>query len=264
MKVLAVGALQGWKNSILILTGFSLAEYTLKDLINAQDVVKINGRTKKQILDDPVLKETLEAVENEKIYCKKYIDTILDAASKNEDTLFIIKLHPIEIQLKKNKKEPRYLERLKNIKNIVIIEDTWPIGALLHHCSLMVHYGSTVDLEAYIYEVPTLKLENNIPYNELLCSTIRLTSSTYYGNIDDNQILDKYVKGIKKGTVKFKKNSQTEKQLETIMNYKIGCEYNPSERIAKFLCSNLHKNKLHLSLSEWKEILKKMLELYRR
>lgn len=255
---------QGWKNSILILTGFFLSEYTLKDIINAQDIVNIKGRTKKQILADPVVKETLEAVDNEKIYCQKYIDAILDAAGQNEDTLFVIKLHPIEIQLKRNKKEPEYIKRLKNIKNIFVIDDSWPIGGVLCHCSLMVHYGSTVDLEAYMYEVPTLKLEYNIPYNGLLCSTIRLTSSTYYENIDDKHIIDKYVKGMKNGTVKFKKNEQTEKQLEMIMNYKMGCEYNPSAQMAQFLCSNLHKNKLHLSLSEWNKLLKKMVGLYKR
>ncbi len=254
---------QGWKNSILVLTGFFLSEYTLQDIVNAQDIVNISGRTKKQILEDPVVKEALEAVDNEKIYCKKYIDAVLEAAGQNEDTLFVIKLHPIEIQLKRNKKEPRYIERLKNVKNIFIIEDSWPIGALLPHCNLMIHYGSTVDLEAYIYEVPTLKLEYDIPYNELLCSTVRLTSSTYYENIDDKHVIDKYVKGIKNGTVKFIKNKQTEKQLEMIMNYKMGCEYNPSDQMAQFLCSNLRRNKLHLSLSEWKELLKKVVKLYK-
>lgn len=257
--------LQEWNQVVLVLTGFITSEYTIKDYINAEDIVNIRGKDRKQILNDPVLNEWIRATEYQKVYREKYIDTIIDAAKKNIDTLYVVKLHPLEIRAKRNSSTAiRYIDCLKNIKNILVIDESIPVGALLPYCNLMIHYGSTVDLEAYIYKVPTLKLELRDINNNMLSETNRLTESTYYANVDEMDVIDRYTKGVKDGRISFRINGKIEKQLEDLMNYKEGNNYNPSEKFARFLCTDLKGSVLHIRYSEWKALLGRLVKEFKK
>lgn len=232
---------------VLILTGFSSSEYTENDIVNAQDLISCNKKNKEQYNNE--LKQTMERIKHLRIYREKYITAIVEAVKENGNVLFVVKLHPIEMALRKENRTPQYLGRLEAAgEGVVIIEETCPIGAILPFCDLVVHYGSTVGLEAYIYKIPTLRLDYNDIHNEW-------KAGAYCGDLEDIHIVDRYVKGIQNGSVCFKKNQKIEKQLEDIMNYKIEDEYRPSEEMAEFMCSGLYRNNLHLSIKEWLEIL---------
>lgn len=239
------------RNKILILTGFHTSLYTKQDFIYAQDVVNIMGKSKKEILYDESLTKFCEASSSEKEYCEKYIQHIIEAAAANPDILFIVKLHPQEILI--NKEYPNkieYLKRLENIENIYVLNKSIPIGTLLPYCKLMVHYGSTTALEAYIYKVPTLKLELTKVKNEFMAETQRLTESTFYADIDEENAISKYVTELKTRGNLFNESIIIQRQLYDYMDYVDEKNYKPSEKIANFLCGHLKYHKMCISIGE--------------
>lgn len=252
------------RNKVLILTGFHGSLYSKQNLINAQDIINTEGKCAKEILRDEVFVKWCNTITEEKIYCEKYIQHIVDAARENPDILFIVKLHPQEILIKKNHSNKiKYLDKLKNIENIYIIDKSIPIGALLPCCKLLVHYGSTVDLESYIYKIPTLKLELTNVNNTFLVEATRLTQSTFYADIDDKDAISKYVMELKKRGNLFKECITMQKQLLDYMNYVDEEYYKPSEEIASFLCGNLKYHKLKISFGELYKIINFIIKNYR-
>lgn len=236
---------------VLILTGFHAATYSRKDYIHANDIVNTNQKSKKDILNDKILNKYCNCAEEEKIYSEKYIQHIINAANKNPDVLFAVKLHPQEILIKKNNpRKINYLYSLQGIDNIQIIEESIPIGELMPYFKLLVHYGSTVDLEAYTYKVPTLKIEIRNVNNNFLVEANRLTESTFYADIDEPDAISKFIDELKIKENLFRSNSITEKQLYGYMNYLNKESYKPSMEIAEFLCSNLKFHKLKFSICE--------------
>lgn len=235
------------QRKVLILTGFHASCYERNEIINAQDIININNSSEEEI------NKVLESFMNQKIYLEHYIDNVLYAAKNNPDVLFLVKLHPQEILMHKGKRKLPYLIQLENIKNIILIKESIPIGVLLSQVDMMVHYGSTVDLEAYIYNVPTLKLEWEAENKLFLVEGIRLTESTYYEDVCNEKGIDKYVKLINKNAVLYKKNELVEKQLFDCMNYKLDKEYYPSKNFALFLSSLSVRSKLRLGGKEYLE-----------
>ena len=133
----------------------------------------------------------------------------------------------------------------------MVVKESIPIGVLLSQVDFMVHYGSTVDLEAYIYGVPTLKLEWEAENKMFFVEGIRLTESTYYEDVRDKTAIDKYIRLLKKSVSLFRENKNVEKQLYECMNYKLNQEYYPSREFAIFLNSINKKNKLRLRKKEY-------------
>ncbi len=239
---------------VLVLTGFQNSEYTKQDMLRAQDIVNIK-KTKEEIEHDETFLMFCERFKKERMYRDKYISMIIDTAKRNPDVTFYVKLHPQEIKnVKEDRCKARYLSALKYIDNIVLIQESIPIGSLLKYCSLLVHYGSTVDLEAYLYQVPTLKLEDRNSNNVFTTAGARLTESTYYEDIDDEDAIQKYIEKIKIGKKLFRKSELAEKKLYAYMNYKEGKQYCPSEEMAAFLNSDLKKRRLKLTLDDIKEV----------
>ncbi|MCI8314820.1 MAG: hypothetical protein HFH74_07250 [Lachnospiraceae bacterium] len=236
---------------VLVLTGFHGSLYTEQDLLKAQDVVNVKVKSKKEILSDKTFKKYREMTLEEKKYSEKYMQHIIDAADNNPEVLFAIKLHPQEILIRQRTPyKLKYLKRMEHIENIQIIDESIPIGSLLPDFQLLVHYGSTVDLEAYIYKVPTLKLELRNVKNNFMSETNRVTASTYYADIDEQDAISKYVVKLKEGKDLFRKNQITEKQLYAYMNYMNEQTYKPSEQIADFLSKPLKFHRLNLSVFE--------------
>ena len=98
----------------------------------------------------------------------------------------------------------------------------------------------------------------------MLSETSRLTESTYYADVDEMDIIDKYTKGIKDGTVSFRTNSKIEKQLDDLMNYKVESNYKPSKEFARFLCSDLKGSTLDIKYFEWKALLSRLVKEFRK
>lgn len=236
---------------VLILTGFHTSVYTEQDFINAQDVVNVKGKNTEEIMNDETFIKYKELAASERTYAEKYTRHIVEVAKRNPDVMFVIKLHPKEISIKKYAPyKLKYLKKLENIKNVQIIEESIPIGSLLPYFQLLVHYGSTVDLEAYIYRVPTVKLELRNIMNNFSAEANRITASTYYVDIDEENAISKFVDKLKMGDELFRLNRLTEKQLYGYMNYRDDESYKPSVQIANFLSGPLQLNKLNLSIYE--------------
>lgn len=241
---------------VLILTGFHSSEYTIQNFIDAQDIINTKGKTKEEVLKSKELNKWVDVSKYEKIYCEKYINIVLEAAQKNKDITFYVKLHPCEILARQtDKSRIKYINVLNQVNNIVLINQSIPLGSILKYFTLMVHYGSTVDLEAYLYKVPTLKIEMRDYHNDFLCESIKLTESTYYEDINNSNALDFYIKKIRDKEILFKENKKLENQLYDFMNYKCGQPYEPSKEMARFLNSRLRRNDIKLSIAEWIDLL---------
>lgn len=134
-----------------------------------------------------------------------------------------------------------------------MIEESVSLASLLPYVQLVIHYGSTADLEAYIYKVPTVKVELKNVENNFMPETYRLTASTYYVDIDEDNSISKFVVELKNGMDIFRENELTEKQLYAYMSYKDKQSYSPSTQIADFLIGTLQFHKLDLDIMEkWK------------
>ena len=192
-----------------------------------------------------------ELAASEKVYAEKYTRHIVEEANRNPEVLFVVKLHPKEISIKGYAPDKlKYLKKLENIENIQIIEESVPIGSLLPYFQLLIHYGSTVDLEAYIYKVPTVKIELRDIKNCFIAEANRTTASTYYVDIDEENAISEFIDKVRAGEELFRQNKLTEKQLYYYMNYKAEENYTPSEQIADFLSGSLQFNKLNLTVYE--------------
>lgn len=239
------------KTKVLILTGFHTSVYTEQDFINAQDVVNVKGKSEEEILQDETFIKYKELAASEKVYAEKYTRHIVEEANRNPEVLFVVKLHPKEISIKGYAPDKlKYLKKLENIENIQIIEESVPIGSLLPYFQLLIHYGSTVDLEAYIYKVPTVKIELRDIKNCFIAEANRTTASTYYVDIDEENAISEFIDKVRAGEELFRQNKLTEKQLYYYMNYKAEENYTPSEQIADFLSGSLQFNKLNLTVYE--------------
>ena len=237
----------GKKNQkkVLVLSGFHASNYDKKEILNAQDIINADN------CDEEQMDKILDSFRIQRLYLDKYIDNILFAAQENPDILLLVKLHPQEILMYKGNRKLPYLEKIENIDNIMVVKESIPIGVLLSQVDFMVHYGSTVDLEAYIYGVPTLKLEWEAENKMFFVEGIRLTESTYYEDVRDKTAIDKYIRLLKKSVSLFRENKNVEKQLYECMNYKLNQEYYPSREFAIFLNSINKKNKLRLRKKEY-------------
>lgn len=233
------------QKKILVLTGFHASCYEKDEIINAQDIIDINDR------DEEEIRRVLDSFKNQKIYSEKYINCVVYAAEKNPDILFLVKLHPQEILMNKGQHKLPYLKQLENVNNIMLIKESIPIGVLLSQVDLMVHYGSTVDLEAYIYGIPTLKLEYEAENKILLVEGVRLTESTYYEDVRNITSIDKYVQQLKGRDSLFRNNENVEKQLYECMNYRMNQKYCPSKEFAIFLNSINKRERLRLGKKEY-------------
>lgn len=245
-----------YRKLILVATGFYGGSYKLKDLVGVGDIVDIKGKSKQEILNDPMVRKYHDAAEKLKVYRKEYISKVIEAAKKYPEVLFIVKYHPQEI-MRIRIGQPywvSYLNALRGYKNIMIVDKNIPVGSILPYCDLLVHYGSTVDMEAYIYKVPTLKFKMESD-NDYLSPSSDKHSATYIENIFGGTI-NPYIDMLLEEKNLFIENIEKENDLNDYMNYKMNQEYTPSQNMVDFLSSDLKYNKISLNLKDYKEILK--------
>lgn len=221
----------------LVITGFPQADWSVQDYFYLGffgDQRSISKLTEEQI------QEALKVKEKFTLFREKYINDIIRSAEEMPDTGFFVKLHPVEISDKIS-----YYEKLSDYKNIYVVSTVFPVGALLSIADTMVHYNSTCNIEAYIYNVPTIlrfqKQDSNLDNI--------LKESTYSYEIDDREGFINRLQN----ECKFRRLPMTEKKLYELFNWKIGKEYKPVEKIAAYIFNA--KKSQHLSCFD-KEVIK--------
>lgn len=209
---------------LLFVTGFPQADYTREDAIRAGDYVDISSHDA-----DEKLTEKLSRFRKAGEFRKNYMKTISECAHKNSECLFIVKIHPLEIIQCKNRNHNPY-KALEDIHNIQLITEPVPFRSIIHHCSLLFHYGSTTMLEAYLTKVPSVHVsDSKTTYRGIfeIPSTLSADLLDIPGIIAQHKVTP----------VTFERNETVERVFEEQLGVKAGQEYKPSEDIARFLLS---------------------------
>ena len=225
---------------IMFVSGFLLADYSDQDLIGAGDMVDTRNIDKNRIRKDFSIHKN--KVLNLQKFRKLWIETLILCAKKHPDVLFISKMHPLEIVVCNNKKISPYAE-LKKYSNILLIEENISFRLLIPFCSILFHYGSTTLLESYVSKVPTVSI-----YSDFFPTVNEFgASSTLEIDIKNIPII---VQHHLIQPILFQKNLQLERYLEEQIDLRIGKEYNPSEKIAKFIISVVKSDPQIISKSD--------------
>ncbi len=173
-------------------------------------------------------------------YSNAYIKLVCVLAKKNPDIGFVYKLHPVEIDTEKEKELP-YLNLLKHLPNVLVIHEAVPFSAILQESYLLLHYGSTLAMEAYIYQIPSVRLKLN--GKGLGGDNERFDDdSTYNAECSDVSAVQGYI-----NKANFSINKDVDQKLLDFFNWTRGEEYKPVEGMADFLlsiksCSFFKKN----------------------
>jgi len=219
------------KNKILLITtGFQYAEYSETDVIKAGDLV---DQKNDNFINDYI--NWLCYIEKCKVFRNMWIHTIDLCSSQNPELFFVIKMHPLEINVLNKKCRPNPYDRLNNRHNVLLIRTPIPIKDIIQRCGLLFHYGSTAILEAYLNGVPSVYVESKDIKN-------------IQGTINPFDILDIpsdfsidlvklpfLINSIKIEPVKFERKEIIEKFLKRQLCLSLSMDYKPSERIANFL-----------------------------
>jgi len=217
-------------NTFIIVTGFQYAEYSKEDILKAGDIVDINSRS---FINDYI--NWLCFLEKCKLFRYMWIHLLDLCAKNNPELLFVVKNHPIEINIFNQKTRKSPYERLKMNTNILLIDEPIPIKDILPKCNVLFHYGSTTMLEAYLNRVPSVyveskeirKIEGTInPFEKIdLPSACSIDIDDFYH----------FIIYLKKNPIQFKRLSKIDSFLERQLNLSLNKEYKPSDWIARFL-----------------------------
>lgn len=229
-----------FRKIVMYIMGFHNADITIEQR-------KIEGYFENCSEDEIDLAERKS---NANVYYKKcYFEGLKKCIEQFPDTLFVLKLHPVEIEDYFEKGINIYSE-FEKYENVFLIYKPIPISIFFERIDLLVHYGSTTGLEGYIYEIPTIQLLND--FSDLSGGGMGLLyfDSTYTVPVSDYQaILNLLGKDIK-----FSILPKTESMLNGMMNYFSTDEYHPSEKLATSILKKELETKT-LSCSE-KEVKK--------
>ncbi len=231
-------SMQKWihqhKKNILVLTGFLVADSSIKDyqiLGYFGDDKPLNKRTPLEIT------QAQKSIEAEREFRRRYIDMIIFLAQNNPDIGFLVKLHPIEIE-EKNKS----YDELERYPNIFLLKDAIPVGAALNLVDSMVHYNSTCNLEAYIYNIPTIQVYDDSKKTSFEFVWQMKGESTYLVHIKDVQKLNKLIRE----EAVFKKSRSMEKTLYNLYGWKSGKAYRAIEKSAYYISKAQKPQRLRL------------------
>lgn len=233
--------IQNWfdafSKNILVLTGFMVADCSIQEY----HVLEYFGNNKP--LDEMTPMEIYQAqssITAEKEFRSKYIDGIIAMAMANPEIGIVVKLHPIEIEAKRN-----CYDILQGYSNILLVKESVPVGILLERVDGMIHYNSTCNLEAYIHKVPTIQIYSDIEtsYNFIWQAK---GDSTYLVNINEFQ----EVGNIIRNDLKYRRIEEVEKVLFGLFNWREGIEYKPIEKIAYYVLNAKDRQRLKYSDEE--------------
>jgi surface carbohydrate biosynthesis protein len=212
----------------LILTAFHLADYSDEEFFVAGDLIDTTQANVQQQVS------TLQEYRHWTSYSRNtLIEKLIALSQKNLDKLFIVKLHPCEIQTYQHKSIDPY-QKLRHFSNICVIDEPIRIASVIQVSDLMVHYGSTAMYEAYLLQKPSCFLR----FKEL---------STFLRNSDSNLfVLEPFAESerevdvqeletVVSETIQFQKNPEIEEQLKMLFDLDINQNYQPLDKISKFL-----------------------------
>lgn len=219
--------LQKWlgkhKKNILIITGFLIADSSIKDYQEIGYFGDDKPLNKRSALEITKAQESIAA---EYQFREKYINMIISLAKSNPEMGIVVKLHPIEIE-----NRVKYYNKLSEYSNIFLIKQPVPVGMVLNYADALIHYNSTCKWEAYIYKVPTIQMYDDSKTTSYRFDWQTIGDSTYVINISDFQELD----GRIKGGVTFRKSQSVEKALLDLYNWKFGKPYKAIEKNAYYI-----------------------------
>jgi hypothetical protein len=151
----------GRRNVVFIITGFQLAEYTPRDIMGAGDFLRP---------DDPEFprkfEEACQGVQRAQRFRTAWAEMVLRTAEANPQALIVVKSHPIEAIFNDLHKRPNPYQVLERAPNVVHTFENIPVGAILRHCGLFLHYGSTCAIESFLQRVPSVFVSSREIYGD--------------------------------------------------------------------------------------------------
>ena len=223
--------IDGYKRHILCLTGFPVADYTIEDFMLESAFAYKEDKSKKREyqLKIEVAKKSVQAFFD---YREKYVSNIIKSAIQNPDIGYLIKLHPAEYARFYDGTNYQFYHVFDKYPNIYLLDEAVPMGVILPYTDLMIHYGSTAGLEAFLYKVPTMHLFMEEFSKESEMPGYCIYESSQEISMDD---FEEFNKCIIQG-VRFKKTETVEKILEEQFDLRDDAkDYHPAKKIAGYV-----------------------------
>ncbi|WPC41029.1 hypothetical protein [Clostridium sp. JS66] len=228
------------KNILLFVTGFQGIDETEECKKNICKTISNSEDEYKKVYNDLLM--TMKEAE---VWREKFKQSVINIAKNNKDTLIIVKLHPIEINIISSlNKEP--FKELGDYKNIVYIKEPLPMNELLSYCGVFFHFGSTSLMEAYLSKVPSIyvtykDLHYSKKFNLLFFKKFPIPSTE---EIDVTELEAFYYDYMKNG-IDFKRYNEMDLAAYEYFNIKNNDNnYNPSKETASLLvnCGKIKEN----------------------
>ncbi len=223
----------GKSKRVLFIMGFHNADVTIQDRIEEGYFKKIDEKN--------IRRAEIKAKAN--VYYKnKYLDILDRCINRYPDYLFILKLHPVEIDDYIKKGKDLY-SKYRNIENVLIIEENVPLGLIIENVDIMVHYGSTTGIEAYLYKKPTIQLVND--YEDMSCGGMGMIyfESTKMIQISNCNVAVELIST----NMQFSRSTQNDAFLQDFMNFSFEEEYIPAELICNYIENIKTTNKIDIN-----------------
>jgi len=196
------------------------------------------------LLNEDAVKQIKTRIKCNSYYSDKYIEMIYKSSQKFPDYLFIVKKHPVEASYLRDWTGSTRYDRLEGIKNIVFVNEPDPVSLYFELSDIMVNYGSTTAMEAYIYGLPVVHLLNDHPEAFVECYGAKFPAQEYV-NVSD---FESFAMLIEKD-LKFRITDELESELESLVNYSSEEVYEPSVKLGRILIE-LPDNPLQLSIND--------------
>ena len=216
-----------------VVSGFHFAEYSDRDIVGAGDLVDMNSKTL-----EADIRAMQDLIGRTRRFRQKWIDVVTMMAGRHPETLFIFKIHPIENIVHRDRNIEPYAA-FKDYENIVLITETIPFRSMVNHCGILLHYGSTTSLEAYLSKVPTVYVKSiELNFGTETSSQLEFSDMGVPSTLKvDIEELPSVIERHLSQPIGFERNSKTERFFEEMLDLEIGRDYRPSEKMAGFLLS---------------------------
>ncbi len=209
---------------LLFLTGFHLANYSAQNLLDAKDLDAENR-----------MGELLEAVERSKHYRAEWVKAVRQCCEDHAGALVLVKKHP-------NERREDYADlETTDVENLVYAYEDFDLNQLVASVGLMVHYGSTSVVDAYLCGVPTVYVAPDQPI--LWFTDLGFVNSRSVALRGISAVVGDYLRG----EVRFVEDKRIESILSGAFNIRPNKPYQPSYEIAKLLVRREEAQRIPLS-----------------
>lgn len=221
---------------LLFVTGFGHADYTEYDIKNCGDFL---DNTKGDAENDFTM--GFSHVSSVILFRQKWIDAIVLSATKNPKSLFVIKVHPMEVLIHRMKKIEPY-KALEAYENVLLIKTAVPFRALATYGGILFHYDSTTSLDAYLSNIPSVYYDlNGLRLGSKRFGGVKGLGIPYSISVPLEN-LPALIAQHAETPIKFERSEAIEQYLYEQLDFEKDKPYKPSVKIASFLLS-LRQNK---------------------